>query len=92
MPWDFMAALFSSLLLAAGMALPGQVVAESTTLILEYENDLFAGDDRWYTNGVRATWMRTSRPGLHHDLISPAAEHSPLIDPGKRHLTAIVVP
>ncbi len=27
------------------------------TLALEYENDLFAGEDRYYTNGVRATWI-----------------------------------
>lgn len=27
------------------------------TLTLEYENDLFAGEDRYYTSGVRATWL-----------------------------------
>ena len=27
------------------------------TLALEYENDLFAGEDRYYTSGVRATWL-----------------------------------
>jgi len=27
------------------------------TLILEYENDLFGGEDRYYTNGVRLTWI-----------------------------------
>lgn len=32
---------------------------------LEYENDLFAGRDRFYTNGVRATWIprRPTVPG-----------------------------
>ncbi|ABI56538.1 lipid A deacylase LpxR family protein [Alkalilimnicola ehrlichii MLHE-1] len=77
------APLLSSLLLAASIALPGQVVAEDTTLILEYENDLFGGDDRWYTNGVRATWMRTGRPGLLYDLVTLVGERSRLVDPGK---------
>ncbi len=27
------------------------------TLVLEYENDLFGGEDRYYTNGIRATWL-----------------------------------
>jgi lipid A 3-O-deacylase len=26
-------------------------------LVLEFENDLFAGEDRYYTNGVRASWI-----------------------------------
>ena len=29
------------------------------SLGLEYENDLFAGVDRYYTSGVRATWTRS---------------------------------
>ncbi len=76
-------ALLLGLVLAATAALPGEVVAEDTTLILEYENDLFAGDDRWYTNGVRATWMRTSRPWRHHDLITLLSDLAPLIDSGR---------
>lgn len=75
--------LLSSLLLAASIGLTGQVVAKDTTLILEYENDLFAGEDRWYTNGVRATWMRTSRPGLHNDRVTRVGERSRLVDLGK---------
>lgn len=75
--------LLSSLLLAAIIALPDQVVAAGTTLILEYENDLFAGDDRWYTNGVRATWMRTRRPGPNDDLVTRMIERSSLVDTGK---------
>ena len=27
------------------------------TLTLEYENDLFAGEDRYYTSGVRGSWL-----------------------------------
>ncbi|MEX0730532.1 MAG: lipid A deacylase LpxR family protein [Aquisalimonadaceae bacterium] len=27
------------------------------TLTLEYENDIFGGEDRYYTNGARLTWM-----------------------------------
>ncbi|MCP1675045.1 hypothetical protein J2T57_002193 [Natronocella acetinitrilica] len=27
------------------------------TLTLEHENDLFAGEDRYYTSGVRVTWL-----------------------------------
>lgn len=27
------------------------------TLVVEYENDMFGGEDRYYTNGVRATWV-----------------------------------
>ncbi len=27
------------------------------TLVLEYENDMFGGEDRYYTNGVRLTWL-----------------------------------
>ena len=27
------------------------------TLILEHENDLFAGEDRYYTSGARLTWL-----------------------------------
>ena len=72
--------LLSSLLLAASIALPGPVDAGDTTVILEYENDLFAGDDRWYTNGVRATWIRTSRPGRHNDLVKLVGERSRLVD------------
>nr|WP_296748324.1 lipid A deacylase LpxR family protein [Thioalkalivibrio sp.] len=75
--------LLNSLLLAASLTLPGQVSAKDTTLVLEYENDLFAGDDRWYTNGVRATWMRTTRPGLHNDLVARLGDRSRLVNPGK---------
>ena len=72
--------LLSSLLLTASIALPGPAGAGDTTVILEYENDLFAGDDRWYTNGVRGTWMRTSRPSRHNDLVRLVGERSRLVD------------
>jgi lipid A 3-O-deacylase len=32
-------------------------------LVLEFENDLFANEDRYYTNGVRASWV-TPEPGI----------------------------
>lgn len=75
--------LLCSLLLAASIVAPGPTSAEDFTLILEYENDLFAGDDRWYTNGVRATWMRTGKPGVLHDLVTLVGERSRLLDPDK---------
>lgn len=39
---------------------------ERGILVLEYENDLFAGEDRYYTSGVRASWITPSArvPGL----------------------------
>ncbi|MFO8002911.1 lipid A deacylase LpxR family protein [Thioalkalivibrio sp.] len=39
---------------------------ERGILVLEYENDLFAGEDRYYTSGVRASWItpRADVPGL----------------------------
>ena len=39
-------------------------------LVLEFENDLFAGEDRYYTNGVRASWITPEEgvPGLLRDL------------------------
>ncbi len=75
--------LLNRLLFAAIIGFPGQVIAQDTMLVLEYENDLFADDDRWYTNGVRATWMRTSHPGFHNDLVARMSELSRLIDSGK---------
>ena len=72
--------LLRSLLLGASIAIPGAVGAGDTTVILEYENDMFAGDDRWYTNGVRATWISTSRPGRHNDLVRLVGERSRLVD------------
>lgn len=46
------------------------------TLVLEYENDIFGGQDRYYTNGVRGTWLSPGQhiPGWVHkgaDLIPP---------------------
>jgi hypothetical protein len=43
---------------------------ERGILVLEYENDLFAGEDRYYTSGVRASWITPSAgvPGLLRDL------------------------
>jgi lipid A 3-O-deacylase len=39
-------------------------------LVLEYENDLFAGKDRYYTSGIRAGWITPGAgvPGLLRDL------------------------
>jgi len=39
-------------------------------LVLEYENDLFAGQDRYYTSGVRASWILSDSgvPGVLRDL------------------------
>ncbi len=39
---------------------------ERGILVLEYENDLFAGEDRYYTSGVRASWITPSarQPGV----------------------------
>jgi lipid A 3-O-deacylase len=39
-------------------------------LVLEYENDLFAGKDRYYTSGMRAGWITPDAgvPGLLRDL------------------------
>lgn len=57
-------------LLVLGLVSP-QVQATSSEpkqgiLVLEYENDLFAGEDRYYTSGVRASWITPSArvPGL----------------------------
>ncbi len=49
------------------------------TLTLEYENDLFAGEDRYYTSGVRATWLSPDDrvPGW----VRSGAELFPFFDP-----------
>ncbi len=46
------------------------VEPEQGILVLEYENDLFTGEDRYYTSGVRASWITPSArvPGLLRDL------------------------
>ncbi|WP_018953361.1 lipid A deacylase LpxR family protein [Thioalkalivibrio sulfidiphilus] len=43
---------------------------ERGILVLEYENDLFAGEDRYYTSGVRASWITPGSgvPGLLRDV------------------------
>ncbi|RLK50157.1 hypothetical protein DFR31_0046 [Alkalispirillum mobile] len=71
------------LLATALLLLPGTAAADRNTLILEYENDLFGGEDRWYTNGVRATWVRTGDPGILHSLVEWLGDHTNLVDPDK---------
>ncbi len=49
-------------LLAAAVLLLSSAQADAYapewgTLILEHENDLFAGEDRYYTSGARITWL-----------------------------------
>lgn len=45
------------------------------TLVLEHENDLFGGEDRYYTSGIRATWLS---PDDHvPDLVRRGADQLP---------------
>ena len=50
--------LQAGLLLAAAGSAPAQATGIDS-IGFEYENDMFAGEDRYYTSGVRATWTRS---------------------------------
>ncbi|MCK8516156.1 lipid A deacylase LpxR family protein [Methylonatrum kenyense] len=68
------------LLLLTGLAMAAVTQADDGrmewgTLVLEYENDLFGGEDRYYTNGIRATWLS---PDDHvPDLVRRGADQLP---------------
>jgi hypothetical protein len=49
------------LLAAAALARPAAAAEDSSTLVLQFENDRVADTDRDYTNGWRITWLSGSR-------------------------------
>lgn len=51
-----------------------------SSLVLEYENDVVAGDDRWYTNGVRASWIQPTS-GRLHELVEDLGERTGRLAP-----------
>lgn len=63
------ALLFAALCMSARAEEP-PAQPEYGILVLEFENDMFAGEDRYYTNGVRAGWITPDAgvPGLLRDL------------------------
>lgn len=62
--------LIAAFCLVALLPAPPLAANDSSAIIIEYENDLFAGDDRWYTNGVRLTWVMPSPSRVHRRLLS----------------------
>ena len=47
------------------LSLAAGLEARPQSLALEYENDVIVGKDRWYTNGVRASWVVPASGPLH---------------------------
>jgi len=70
-------------------ALPARAEPERGTLSLVFENDIFYGADRNYTNGVRASWL--SGPGSPPDLALRAAHWFPLFPDGSAVRTVYAV-
>ncbi|MCP1675983.1 hypothetical protein J2T57_003138 [Natronocella acetinitrilica] len=59
---------------------PTLLQAAPGSLVLEYENDIFAGEDSWYTNGFRASWI-TEAPAWVHALLHGLGGEAGLVDP-----------
>ncbi len=50
------------------------------SVVLEYENDVIVGEDRWYTNGVRASWV-VPASGRFHDFVIDLGDQAGLLKP-----------
>jgi lipid A 3-O-deacylase len=66
--------------LTLGLLFPWALESEKGTLSFVFENDLFYGTDRNYTNGVRAAWL--SGPKEAPSLASRVARKFPLFPDG----------
>lgn len=72
-----------SLALLACLLSPVILHAAPGSVVFEYENDLFAGEDGWYTSGLRASWITDAPAWMHNFLLGIGAE-SGLVDPHSR--------